>query len=270
MRSSFTCEAGARDYILHVPVGPVRGLVLMLHGCTQTPEDFARGTAMNAQGDTAGMVVVYPAQNRGANAQSCWNWFSSADQRRDRGEPAILAALVQDVAERHDVPEGRCFVAGLSAGAAMAVILGQTHGDVFAGIGAHSGLPYGSAHTVGEAFAAMGGSPAHDSRPGNTVPTIIFHGDNDRTVHPDNSNRIRRDVSPAGVASEIVEDRNAGGRGVRLVTTLGGNGRVLCEDWRVAGLGHAWSGGKIGGSYVDPMGPDASAEMMRFFAKVST
>jgi len=274
-RQRFTCSAGSRDYLLHLPDNkgkPLRGLVLMLHGCTQSPEDFAKGTAMNAQAEAAGLAVVYAAQSRGDNAQSCWNWFSGADQQRGRGEPAILAGLVRDVAARHGVPQGAIFVAGLSAGAAMAVILGRTYPELFAAVGAHSGLPYGCARGVTEAFAAMAGPgtvgrcPAAD-RP---VPTIVFHGALDTTVTPANGLLIVADALAAtGQTTEIVENGRTAGRGFRRTTSLGSQGNALAEHWQIEGLGHAWSGGDAKGSYADAQGPNASAEMIRFFLSLT-
>lgn len=270
----FTCAAGSRDYMVYVPASAaqqgVRGLILMLHGCTQTHADFARGTGMNDLAEQHRLVVVYPQQSRGENAQSCWNWFSIGDQRRGRGEPEILAQMAGHLARAHGVPKGRIFAAGLSAGAAMAVILGQTHPDVFAAVGAHSGLPFGAAKDVAGAFAAMNGTgaPAPARRKyAAPTPAIVFHGSADRTVHPLNGERIAADTLAAGPDQTMVDKTTArsGGRSHtrEITTTL--EGHALVEHWVVEGLGHAWSGGRPGGSYTDPKGPDASAEMVRFF-----
>ena len=270
-RERFSSAAGSREFVLHLPkncASPPRGLVLMLHGCTQTPEDFATGTGLNAVAEAAGLITVWPAQSRGNNAQSCWNWFSGADQHEGRGEPAILAELVRDVAARHHVPDDALFVAGLSAGAAMAVILGQTYPQIFAAVGAHSGLPYGCARGMGEAFAAMSDhSGVRRARtPGKPVRTIVFHGAADATVAPANGLRIFDDaLSASGKKAGIVEDGSASGRQYRRTTTRGPQGRVFAEHWQIDGLGHAWSGGNPQGSYADAKGPDASAEIIRFF-----
>ncbi len=269
----FACDAGSRNYRLYVPASAaqgVRGLVVMLHGCTQTPEDFARATGMNNLAETERFVVLYPEQSRGDNAQSCWNWFSRGDQRRDRGEPAILAGLARRVAQDHQVPKARIFVAGLSAGAAMAVILGQAYGDVFAAVGAHSGLPFGVAHDVPSAFAAMAGRGADAAQVHATGPatrTIIFHGSADSTVHPMNGAGIARDALSrgAGQTVQICTDGEVGGRAFTRTVSTAPCGRTQVEEWVVDGLGHAWSGGQAGGSFADPNGPDASAEMVRFF-----
>lgn len=269
----FACAAGGRDCMVYVPSSATKGLqglILMLHGCTQTHADFARGTGMNRLAERHRLVIVYPQQSRGENAQSCWNWFSPGDQRRGRGEPEILAQMAAATARAHDVPKGRVFVAGLSAGAAMAVILGQTHPDIFAAIGAHSGLPFGAAKDVQGAFAAMNGPGAPrpaQRRDAVPTPAIVFHGSADRTVHPLNSERIVEDTLAAGPDQTLVDQVKArtGGRRHTRTISARSDGPVLTEHWMIEGLGHAWSGGQPGGSYVDPVGPDASAEMVRFF-----
>ncbi|WP_116084097.1 PHB depolymerase family esterase [Tropicimonas sp. IMCC34011] len=248
-------SAGGRDYRLFVPSpreGGFAGLVLMLHGCTQSPEDFALGTKMDQAAEEAGFVVAYPAQTGASNAQSCWNWFRPEDQGRARGEPAILGALAQDLAAEFSL-EGRVFAAGLSAGGAMAAVLAETHGDVFAAVGIHSGLPAGAARDLPSALAAMqgqvgGGRPA-------ARPAIVFHGTADRTVSPANAAAL---VPGDGV---VTEHEREGRRWTRM-TTAGGS-----ELWIVEGAGHAWFGGDAGGSHADPAGPDASGEMLRFFAE---
>lgn len=261
---TFACAQGSRDYRTYIPDlngAPAKGLIMMLHGCKQSPVDFAKGTGMNALADRHGLIVVYPAQSRRANMQSCWNWFGPADQMRDAGEPAILAGLAQKMQRDHAIPHGRSFVAGLSAGAAMAVILGQTYTDVFSGVGAHSGLPYKAAHNARSAFAAMG-SGGPDAQKARPIPTIVFHGDADSTVHPANGHHI---AGAAATGPQVQEDGNAGKRSFTRSSTLSPHGHPVMEHWTIAGLGHAWSGGHSAGSYTDPDGPDASAEMVRFF-----
>ena len=269
----FSCHAGRRSYRTYVPASAadgVTGIVVMLHGCTQTPEKFAVGTGMNALAEKYRFVVVYPQQSRGDNAQSCWNWFSRGDQRRDRGEPAILAGLTQKVMTDHGVSKERTFVAGLSAGAAMAVILGETYPDVFAGVGAHSGLPFGAAADVPSAFAAMAGNVQGNRGPRSTgtgLRTIIFHGTADATVHPSNGERIARQALDNGSGQTIAteEQGSASGRSFTRSITASSEGMIELEHWAIDGLGHAWSGGQSAGSYADAKGPDASAEMIRFF-----
>ncbi len=271
-RKAFTCQAGARDYRIYMPAprpAGVSGLVVMLHGCTQTPEDFAAGTGMNQLAERHGFIVIYPAQSRGDNAQSCWNWFSRGDQRRGRGEPAVLAAMTQHISAEHGIARDATFVAGLSAGAAMAAILGEAYPDVFAAVGAHSGLPVGAAKDVPSAFAAMAGSVAEagPAQTGASLRTIVFHGTADTTVHPSNSARIVQRALTGG-ARQVIEEIHSGqtgGRNFTRVTSRLPDGCINVEHWSINGLGHAWSGGQAGGSYADPTGPDASAEMVRFF-----
>ena len=270
LNDTFTCTAGSRSFRTYVPASAAKGatgVVVMLHGCTQTPEDFATGTGMNRLAEEHHFIVVYPAQSRRDNTQSCWNWFSRGDQRRDAGEPAILAGMVQQVCATHGVARDRTFVAGLSAGAAMAVILGETYPDVFAGVGAHSGLAYGAAKDVPSAFAAMAGPTGASVQTKSQVPTIVFHGTSDSTVHPSNGEAVARQVKGAGPGQtlETVEQGEADGRAYSVLRCLAASGEPTLEHWSVSGLGHAWSGGQVGGSYADPKGPDASAEMIRFF-----
>lgn len=252
---------GARNYHLLLPSdtdAPVRGLILMLHGCTQSPEDFAAGTRMNDHADRHGLIVAYPEQARSHNASLCWHWFRPADRSRSGGEAALLADLAATVARKHGVPPGRVFAAGLSAGGAMAAILAQTHPEVFAAAGVHSGLAPGSASDVISAFGAMRGDPAPDAEPLN-APAIIFHGSADSTVAPVNAGRLAGPLAEAvpltgeaaGRRYDVLRARNAGGHPV--------------EVWRIEGAGHAWSGGDAERSYANPEGPDASAEMVRFF-----
>jgi poly(hydroxyalkanoate) depolymerase family esterase len=197
---SFTCAAGARSYKLYIPASaPSRpnGLIVMLHGCKQSPDDFASGTAMNAVAETHGLMVAYPSQNSSANAFSCWNWFSPPDQMRDRGEPAIIAGITRELVSEFGTADNRTFVAGLSAGGAMAAIMGQTYPDLYASVGIHSGLAYGSATDVMSAFATMrGDAPRIAQAPRARVRTIVFHGSADGLVHPSNAERVVAQAAP--------------------------------------------------------------------------
>lgn len=266
----FTCAAGTRGYRTYVPRCArrgVTGLVVMLHGCKQTPEDFALGTGMNALAEAHGFVVIYPEQSRGDQAQSCWNWFSHKDQRRNRGEPAIIAGLTRQAILFHGVPADRVFIAGLSAGAAMAVIMGDAYPDLYSAVGAHSGLPAGAARTFPTALAAMAGQGINLGKDGSAMRTIIFHGSADTTVRPSNSDRIANGVLDRDQERGQAEDFDgaAGKRSFSRRTTLDASGQESVEQWTVEGLGHAWSGGQSAGSHTDAMGPDASAAMVRFF-----
>jgi poly(hydroxyalkanoate) depolymerase family esterase len=275
----YTGEAGAIDYKLFVPAGPCttkRPLVVMLHGCTQSPDDFARGTRMNALAQEHGYVVAYPAQSQGRNANKCWNWFRSRDQQRGQGEPAILAALTRHLVETHALDERSVYVAGLSAGGAMAAVLAATYPDIYAAIGVHSGLPSGAAHDLPSAFAAMkqGAAPrtGRESAAGiGAVAAIVFHGDRDTTVDPCNGAGVVAQCAGADAAQAstgaTVEQGSAGGRSYTRTVFRNAAGMVVAEQWLVHGAGHAWFGGDATGSYTDASGPDASEEMLRFFSQ---
>jgi poly(hydroxyalkanoate) depolymerase family esterase len=257
-----------RDYKLFVPpqagTGPLP-LVVMLHGCTQNPDDFAAGTAMNELAREQGFYVLYPAQSTKHNPQRCWNWFKHSHQARGRGEPALLAEMTRQVMAQHAVDPNRVYVAGLSAGGAMAAILGQTYPDLFAAVGVHSGLPAGAATDLPSALAAMRSGPASAGVPTlGGLPTIVFHGDADATVHPSNGEHIAQ-AGSAGAAEATEQARAPGGRSYTRRVRRAASGAVVAEHWVVHGAPHAWSGGSGQGSYTDPLGPDASAEMLRFF-----
>jgi poly(hydroxyalkanoate) depolymerase family esterase len=264
---------GSRDYRLYLPVDyrdddPPRPLVMMLHGCTQSAEDFAAGTRMNALADRHGFLVAYPQQVAQANQAKCWNWFRPEDQRGDAGEPAILAGIAQRIAQEHRADLGRFFVAGLSAGAAMAVILGQTRPELVRAIGVHSGLPYASADDVPSAFAAMqgrGSRKAGASAGALPVPMILFHGDHDRTVATGNADRLAAAGLRAGLRVTTETGRAGGGQSYTRELALDERGAPWFERWTVHGAGHAWSGGDASGSYTEPAGPDASSAMVEFF-----
>ena len=270
--SSFTWHQartaeGSRRYRLYAPTtgaGSPHPLVVMLHGCTQTPDDFAAGTRMNELADEMGFLVVYPEQPRSANASGCWNWFRPGDQSSGHGEPAIIAAITREVMRDRDIAEDRVFVAGLSAGGAAAVIMGQAYPDLFAAVGVHSGLACGAARDMPSAFAAMRGGGARSSTPGRSVPTIVFHGTADHTVSPSNASRIVSQVGGQAPSEEVDRSAPDGTRYTRRIF-VGRDGRVLAEEWSIEGAGHAWSGGSPKGSYTNARGPDASREMMRFF-----
>jgi poly(hydroxyalkanoate) depolymerase family esterase len=260
---------GQRNYKLYIPPqagGPSLPLLVMLHGCTQNPDDFAAGTAMNELARAQGFYVLYPAQSQQANPQRCWNWFKHNHQERDRGEPALLAGMTRQVMAQHGIDPTRVYVAGLSAGGAMAAILGDVYPDLYAAVGVHSGLAAGAANTLESAFGAMKSGPqgiAAATRSG--IPTIVFHGDGDQTVHPVNAEHVIAASVEKDAQVELSEGRSVGGRSYTREIHRSASGKVLAERWVVHGAPHAWSGGCAAGSYTDPMGPDASAEMVRFF-----
>ena len=290
---SYTNEAGRRSYKLYVPSG-YRGqslpLVVMLHGCTQDPDDFAAGTRMNRVAEQHPCVVLYPAQARGANPSKCWNWFKEGDQCRGRGEPSIVAGITQRIMSSHNIDSQRVYVAGLSAGGALAVTMGRTYPDLYAAVGVHSGLAYAVAHDLPSAFAMMRQDDVAIGRMGiggarrliageQVVPTIVFHGDRDRTVHPVNGEQVIAQSLPVsrsgnadpGTKSHVTVERGQAANGHAYTRTIyhDAGGQPSVEHWLVHGAGHAWSGGSSDGSFTDPKGPDATREMIRFFWKHS-
>jgi len=259
IKRHYANAAGTRAYKVYLPArygGQSLPLVVMLHGCKQTPDDFAEGTRMNQAADELGFIVAYPSQARIANFSRCWNWFSLHNQQRERGEPSLIAGITREVIERYGVDARRVYVAGLSAGGAMAAVMGATYPELYAAVGVHSGLPYASARDAVSAIAAMRGQRDRIA-PLPQVPTIVFHGDRDTTVHPHNG---KYGVEEARLQSENGE---AGGRAYTRTTF---RGKPRLEHWLVHGAGHAWSGGNPRGSYADAQGPDATREMLRFFA----
>ena len=273
---SFACEAGSRNYKLYIPRRGQKGrraLLVMLHGGTQDADDFAAGTRMNSLAEEHGFIVAYPSQSKAANASLCWNWFTPENQMRGRGEPAIIAGITQEIIARYDVNPARVFVAGLSAGGAMAAVMGATYPDLYAAVGVHSGLPYGSATDLPSAFAAMRGNGnlrgrrsrksrgAADDSP--RIRTIVFHGAADNIVHP--SNAANMEARRAGDSVERPEAQAGALRAHTRTVTRDKAGDVVVEQWLIHGSGHAWSGGSPDGTYTDPRGPDASQEMLRFF-----
>ena len=276
LTQTFTCAAGSRDYTLYVPgraAGRAPPLVVMLHGCTQNPDDFALGTGMNRLAEEHGFIVAYPQQPASANPSACWNWFSPRDQIRDSGEPSIIAGITRSIIAQFGVDPARVYVAGLSAGGAMAAIMSATYPELYAAAGVHSGLAYGSAADLPSAFAAMRGAagPARNrrrtKRPKSPVPTIVFHGADDLTVDPSNGETILADARAAlsDRAQESRQEGVAGGRAYMRTVIADASGAPQAEHWAIEGLGHAWSGGDPEGSFTDRHGPDASREMLRFF-----
>jgi poly(hydroxyalkanoate) depolymerase family esterase len=279
---SFSSPAGSRTYKLYVPSqyrGQPLPLIVMLHGCTQSPDDFAAGTRMNLRAEEHNCFVAYPEQAASANISKCWNWFRPGDQMRGQGEPALIAGITRQVMSDYSVDEDRIYAAGLSAGGAAAAVLAAAYPDLYAAIGVHSGLACGAASDVPSAFAAM-----RQSRPmarrrsasnlsgrggySRIVPAIVFHGDQDTTVHPNNGDQVVAQLKEALAANArvTVEDsRVPGGRAYTRTVHHDAADHSVFEQWVIHGAGHAWSGGSLAGSYTDPQGPDATREMLRFF-----
>ena len=275
----FTNAAGSRAYKLYIPShyqGQALPLIVMLHGGTQTPDDFAAGTRMNLIAEEQTCLVVYPVQPGHADPAKCWNWFRANDQRRGRGEPSLIAGITRQIMHDYSVDPQRVYVGGLSAGAAAAAVMGATYPDLYAAIGVHSGLACGAADDLISAFAAMRGDSRYSAASGEAtdvledqqpfVPTIVFHGDRDNIVHPRNADHV---ISYSLRASKWQKkvDRGCVPDGHAYTRTIhtDANGRAMLEQWCIHGAGHAWSGGSPAGSYTDPRGPDAAREMLRFF-----
>jgi poly(hydroxyalkanoate) depolymerase family esterase len=273
-----------RRFKLYIPPGHVGRslpLVVMLHGCTQDPDDFAAGTAMNERACEQGFFVLYPEQSQDANPSRCWNWFKHNHQQRGRGEPALLASLTQAVMKEHGVDARRVYIAGLSAGGAMAAIVAAAYPELFAAVGVHSGLPSGAASNVAEALMVMksgnvgfvvpvkagpaGAVAKAPLQPQIPIPTIVFHGDQDQTVHPRNGEQVIAAAQRGASNTRVEQGVSAQGRRYTRSTQHGDKGQALTEHWLVHGAGHAWSGGHATGSYTDASGPDATLEMLRFF-----
>jgi poly(hydroxyalkanoate) depolymerase family esterase len=273
---SYACDAGARRYKLYVPTGYAGDplpLLVMLHGGTQDAEDFAAGTQMNRLAERHTFLVAYPEQSRAANAMGYWNWFQPEHQSRDGGEPSIIAGITEQIGRDHRVDAGRVYVSGFSAGAAMAAVMAATYADLYAAVGVHSGLPYGAGVDIPSAFAAMKrGARPHPRRPATNIPLIVFHGDSDPTVDRCNADclvehwlRAGRNASDAGRRPRSVHGQRPGGHPYTCLEYQNPDGATVVEQWIIHEAGHAWSGGSLDGSYTDPQGPDASAELVRFF-----
>jgi len=300
---SVSNAAGSRNYVLWVPSGYDKRksspLVMMLHGCMQKPEDLAAISGMNLVADKNNFLVVYPEQTKEANPLLCWNWFDTKHQARDSGEPSLLAAIVQQVGSTHNVDVRRVYVAGISAGAAMAVVMGATYPDLFSGVGVMAGLAFKSATTVETGLAAMKQGGPDPKQQGllafkamadsvrdksiRRLPVIVFHGDADPYLNPLNADQLiaqwakTNDYLDDGKDNDSVKSeptRTIAGSvpaGYSYLRYVYGDraGRLLLEKWIVKGLGHAWSGSPAAAPFADPKGPDASAEMWRFFAEAT-
>ncbi len=287
---SYSNQAGSRSYKLYIPSsyhGQALPLMVMLHGCTQSPDDFAAGTRMNAIAEEKQCFVVYPAQTQAANSSKCWNWFNAIDQQRDQGEPSIIAGITRQIISSHNIDASQVYIAGMSAGGAMAVIMARLYPDLYAAVGVHSGLPYAAAHDLPSALAAMKGGVAGRSAPikssrsasgataqRSAIPIIVFHGDRDTTVHPRNGEKVMAQsngVNPAAAATpgtpepSVLRGKIPNGHAYTQTTHQNAEGQVVAEHWVIHGAAHAWAGGSKRGSYTDAKGPDASQEMMRFF-----
>jgi poly(hydroxyalkanoate) depolymerase family esterase len=278
----FWCDsdknAGALRYKLYVPQSYAGSaakvpLIVMLHGCTQDPDDFALGTQMNALAESAAALVAYPQQTAQANPQKCWNWFRPEDQMRGAGEPEHIARIVRQIIADYRIDPRRVFVAGMSAGGAMAEILARCYPDLFAAVAVHSGLPYRCANNVVSALSVMRDAASAHAQPARSplaMPTLVIRGDDDKTVDPANSEAIVDQAArdwPADdqLTREATTSTTAGGRATTCTTFRNRGGRVVIESWNVSGGGHHWFGGDARGSHTDSSGPSASELVRQFF-----
>ncbi|GAC1436073.1 MAG: hypothetical protein PVS3B3_27070 [Ktedonobacteraceae bacterium] len=290
-------SVGKHPYFVYTPesyqVGTTVSLFVMLHGCGQTAIDFATGTSMNVLAEQYGFIVVYPQQTSTYNQGLCWNWFLPVNQTRGRGEPASIVGIIQDVQHntaRWTIDPMRVYVAGLSAGAAMSVILGVTYPDMFAAVGMHSGLEYQAATNLNDGLKAMrrgGPDPQQQglvaytamSNLSRIVPAIVFHGTKDTTVAPVNGDQsVQQWMETDHLASNttyspdftrptsVTSGQVPGGYSYVVATWDTANGTAVQAYWKIGGLGHAWSGGSPLGTYTDPRGPNASLAMYNFLA----
>ncbi|USZ68069.1 PHB depolymerase family esterase [Halorussus salilacus] len=281
------------DYWKYVPDGVGAGdpLVVMLHGCGQTADQFREETRMNEVADEEGFAVIYPDQYNARNGAMCWNWFYDSNTTRGNGEAEVIAGMTLETVEEEDLDPQRVYVAGLSAGGAMVPNLLAEYADVYAAGGVHSGLEYDAADTATGGTSAMTyggpdpqakGEDAYEAmedygitRP---VPTIVFHGTDDTTVYPVNGHQAAEQATQTNdlaldgdddgnvdYDADEVAERSSEDYDYTTYEYHDEDGDSLVEKWLVEGMDHAWSGGASGGEYTAPGGPDASRIVWDFF-----
>lgn len=277
--ATYTADGAHRRYRVYVPAAydgrQEMPLLVMLHGCTQDPDDFARGTRMNAVAGELDFLVAYPEQTAALHPQKCWTWYDPAHQGRG-GEPAQVAGIAREVMAGFRVDPARVYVAGVSAGGAMAVNVAASYPELFAAAAAHSGVAYRAAGGVAQALGAMqrgageavgammgAGAEAVQAR-GGPLPLLVIHGADDAVVRRINGDEL---FMQWAVAAGFGEPRTATETAGGLEVTRSWHGPAeapVVARVVVDGLGHAWSGGAAQGTYTDPRGPDASREIARF------
>jgi poly(3-hydroxybutyrate) depolymerase len=282
----------ARSYRVYKPAKLAADpcIVMMLHGCRQTPGEIADGTRLNEHADDRGWIVVYPEQSRSANKYGCWNWFDPANGRGD-GECALIAAMHEAVRTRYRIRRRRTFLAGMSAGGALVSQLSLLYSTQWAGAAVHSGLPFGAATDPWGAQRAMREGAAHldaaralrqRTADAASIPALIMHGDEDSVVHRRNAELLVRqylgwndyfgDATDWAVAPlpPAVDTAIATDHAHAYVLRSYGEGILPpVRECEVVGMGHAWSGGDRSVPFHDALGPDATALMMEFFSGVA-
>ena len=282
-------DAGERQYWLYVPASynasKPAALIVMLHGCTQDGPDAARGTRLNEWAERDGFIVAYPQQSAAIQVQKCWSWFNPQHQSRGAGEPSIIAGITREVISKYNVDTSRVFIAGVSAGAAMAGLVAAAYPEMYAAAALHSGPEFRAASNVGEALQVMkkgGPDPMQQgllayqamNQRAQIMPVILFQGAKDAVVMPVNGEQATRqwqttnDHADDGNQNNSLKIESGRGEGFSFTRASQKNGRVIIEYFLIDALGHAWSGGSSAGTYTDPKTLDATAEMIRFFNNV--
>ena len=273
--------AGVRRYHLFRPPGLVLKpgeklqLLVMLHGCGQHGRDFAESTRMNRLATRERCLVLYPEQDRLANAQGCWNWYELRSGKAV-AEAATLMAMVDQVIMCHAADRQRVAVAGLSAGASMAGLLASRYPGRFQAVAMHSGVTPGAASSSATALGAMRGQQGMANAAAavgqlqgvNLPPLLVIHGETDRVVAVSNartSAAVWALASGAAPGPERVVQR--GKRYAARVTDYKHKGKVRVSLHQIEHLGHAWSGGPAKLAFSDANGPDATRLVWAFVAR---
>ena len=300
-RASYSNEFGTRQYMVYLPSKLKKDapVVVYLHGCTQTADDAAVGTRFNLLAEEQGFIAVYPEQDAAANGTLCWNWFLPEHQERDAGEPSIIAGITSTVVETYGADPARVFVSGASAGGAMSSIMGATYPDLFAAIGILAAPAYKGDVTGNLAYRAMGDSAR--SVPtivfqGTADSLVVYPAGRTAADQWVGTNDLADDGSANGSISRTPEIENRGfdqtpdpasgndclappnsfpcaggvvGFQSEYPTTIeqyrDAEGVSVVELWSIHGLGHAYPGGDVNGSFTDPIGPDATRVSFDFF-----